>query len=657
MRLLTQLNDKMIYMSMCFILFFFGCIQHLNVLEFLKEPFSFGDEGDGLFNLWLLQKGYIKIFSDYMSEFSNGGIFWPKGGFSYFWSDNLLVYVPFFGIFYFVTQNPFISFSLLTILLFLAAFISSNIFLKSLYTIHRESNGIIKQEKWSLFLIPFFAYFIVFSEAKLRYLQHWQNLSYFWIILMTASFLYISCTNISFHRKSKYFQLIVLAQVCLLYSIPYFAVIGHILLITWLFIQIKIDKILLLDLMKSRYMSLFMGLTSFVFLLWFYIQAPKQTYSNWYIYENSMRWWHLFIPRSGWARTLLSIPFDLPEINHEVCAYLGAGLIFLCIVVAGYNIKAAKAMIANVMKQKSFWFILLLLVSIRIFRIIDIKIGGYLGLIFFTILSFWLFSRIIKKEFSQEKKGLSILVFFLILSYGIASGPGRMFMKNSFNVSIWGFVKIFFSPIENMRAIGRVAGLGQSFLLGTIFLLILAKLHEYSSKNHSSRNFLHGLLAVGLILQLLDPIGTQAHFHRTNLEYLQPNLEEKAWFKSKKTSMVVYPSNPFPLNTFPMLYFSEFPEISLLNGYSAHSTHEWDNMMKMGLNSSEPNLNQLEFAAELGAEYAVIFKWRTSMEHIEKLKMKLLKIEFENSKLAIIDIKRLNNKISSAKNLSPMDSK
>ena len=188
-----------------------------------------------------------------------------------------------------------------------------------------------------------------------------------------------------------------------------------------------------------------------------------------------------------------------------------------------------------------FRSILILFCIMRTYRQIDIDVGGYIGFIFISTSLVWLFSVLFKKEYALEKRSLSILFFFLLLIYGIASGPGRMFMLSNFNVSLWGFLKIFFSPLENMRAVGRIAGIGQSLLLGLTFLLLLGKIKSQINSSGPSKYLWHGLLLTIIIFQFVDPLGTQAYFHRYNLNYLQANSKEKSWLKTVKGSMIVFP--------------------------------------------------------------------------------------------------------------------
>lgn len=67
-----------------------GFHRHLGPYPADNPETFFGDAGDGLFNLWVLEHAANHAGKG-MEVLSDGKIFWPEHADSYWWSDNLLV--------------------------------------------------------------------------------------------------------------------------------------------------------------------------------------------------------------------------------------------------------------------------------------------------------------------------------------------------------------------------------------------------------------------------------------------------------------------------------------------------------------------------------------------------------------------------------------
>jgi len=228
---------------------------------------------------------------------------------------------------------------------------------------------------------------------------------------------------------------------------------------------------------------------------------------------------------------------------------------------------------------------------------------------------------------------LSYIILCLIIIYGIAIGPRSHFIGSPVNPSIWGICAAILPPLTQMRSVGRLAVVGQSLL----FALLLVGLLEALG---SSRKWLRGAAIVGagliIILQTADGWMEVAPLHHYNPENIFPRTEEERWWSEQKGIVAAFPSIPFPLSTREMLYYCGFPDIILLNGYSGHSTPEWDRVMKSGRRWYEPDLRQVTYVEELGADYLAIRKDRVFPEVVETLRKLDRPILFENDRIIVL---------------------
>jgi hypothetical protein len=218
-----------------------------------------------------------------------------------------------------------------------------------------------------------------------------------------------------------------------------------------------------------------------------------------------------------------------------------------------------------------------------------------------------------------------------VVTYGIALGPYEGCLGHRANPSIWGFCSMFLPGVANMRAVGRLAVVGQGFVLALVFLLLLR--HIAGAR--------HRLLVVGgaglIFVQFVEQLDAKANWQRYDIRATTPAEDEAKWFNRASGPILAVPTNPFHRNAQFMLYFGGFPHLSLMNGYSAHSSTTWDAIMRLGQEREEGSEEQIQFAEGRGARCIVAAKGMMDGARTEELRRGPRRILFENDRLLVLE--------------------
>lgn len=617
-------------------LFCTGIYLHVGLEALWESNGIFGDNGDGFFNLWLLEKGNHKLFDFDLKNFTNGGIFWPENNYSYFLSENYLLYAPIYEIMKSLSGNIFQSYSWLSLLLVLAGFLSHYF----LFSVVYKAFTLEGSHPSYKIMIPFLAYFATFSEAKIRYFIHWQNLSYFWLVLCLGSMIAYSAKVYAGRVNQLFFSIIVITPLFLLLSSVYFSLVACTLIVIWSLLQFSLN-------FEKFFRSLFQlkffilaTLLIFATVAYFYTQVKLYKYSEWVAYGYATRFWHLVLPAAGMFREILeSFGIKVPVVDHEACAYIGLGAsmsaVLLFVAFRKQILERGQAML----QSKVFWMTMLLLIATRLIRYFSPAASGFLiVLTLFSLLMYFVLRLRSVQEGNKVVVTFSILGASLLVFYGISFGPLRHYIDRPFNGSLYGLFKTFFPPIGNMRAIGRVAGLGHSALLASLFAAYLLYVQKNSQKKQQGMAITAVIIC--FFLQFSDPLGVKAHRSHYDLSAVTPQIPmNHDWWKDKKGSAVVFPSNPYHHNVSPMLYFSHFSDLNLLNGYSTRSLDHWTKVMEMGRGQAEPTSLQIDYVKNIGTDWILLDKQRVQANIIAKYRKQIASknaTSFEDDKFLVV---------------------
>ena len=563
-------------------LYLLGALLHLKLLSYVDKPFIFGDTGDGFFNMWVmdhttrsLARGEIDVF--------DARIFWPENRNVILWSDNLFVPTAAFALFKTVTGDVMAAFWLTAMLLSAMAFAACFCLFLLVFLIVRHRHP--QCPRRAVLFVPGCSYLACFSSARLDYFSHFQNLSSLWLFVLVAGVL-----GHLYSRRRLFFAAAALAQVILLYSALYFAVLGICFIALWAVFMLALDPRGIPRVLRENLAVVLICLLLFLPLAFAYITVPHDVHDHEVVHSSAMRLHHLVVPRQGLARTVVRALFrDLPATHHESPAYLGTGLL---LALAAIATRAAFALVPR---------------AIPSLRRLRLPTG------------------------SARREPLSPLVAFIVVCaitcYAVASGPRPVAAAGGLDPSPWGVLSLIVPGMRSMRAPGRLAAVGQ----GLLFTLAVLYLFHILATTQGKARLRVVCIAIALsVLQFVDQFGAHCSTTRTDDTHFTPTAGERSFFDGLEGPVLVFPTMPFHRNTYPMLYFSNFPNILLVNGYSARASTLFSRLMKFAEAHGSVNREQLVHARKAGCRHLAICKLRTSKRKVDMMRNSEYPVLFES---------------------------
>jgi len=225
-----------------------------------------------------------------------------------------------------------------------------------------------------------------------------------------------------------------------------------------------------------------------------------------------------------------------------------------------------------------------------------------------------------------------MLALLSLAAFGIAFGPHPGYLDTPVNPSLWGLFSSFTPGLMNMRAVERLAVVGQGILLAVAFILLLTCLYKANRLRKMAMFF----FCATAFFQLLDTSTIRASSYKYDWGVVTPSDEEARFFSQLKGSILFIPSTQFHDNTLSMNYFQSFQNLYLMNGYSARSTPIWDEIMRLGTHHGEGSAQQLELAFAFGVDYLVASRCWLNASVIERLKTEHDSVLFENDRFLVL---------------------
>lgn len=605
-----------------------GVIIALFLAHHYLDAFSYaedriwGDAGDGFFNLWVLNH-VVETLPRQPGSISDGRIFWPDHARSFFWSDNLIVFAPFHAISRFFSDNPFAAFRLTGILLFFFHFAALVFFFYQGLALLCTQGPKMGRTVW---LAPVLAIIAQCSPAVLiNHFLHIQNFA------ATGLFLHLGCMLASLRTSSFCYlpwQFFIILS--LLYCTPYYALTAAILLGAWLIGSWASDADTLKVALWHYRLTLFV-ITALALPMFFaYLTAEGRAgLSAAAIRVYAVTLSDLFLPNTGECRRWLSALTSYnPTVNHERLAWLGPGLLAMCIAMCLRTFFQFKPWTRLSALGPIGWFFLIsFLILIPKTRDLRPFLAWY-GLLMIglgMVLAIIHFAR--RSNQQPLRAGMLYLIMAIGLLYGIALGPRAYYVNQPVNPSIWGFFALWMPGFDSMRAIGRMAYPGQVALILLMAMLAV----NYGRTLKRRRLWFAGFCILCLSAQLWDSHAIRPPEQRHPPEKVIPTSEERAFFESIAGSILVLPAHPFIENTRHMLFFQYFSSINLMNGYSGHSTELWDRLMAL-----KPDAQQ-EVALQAGADYIAIRTDRVSYKPESDQVPKPMSSVFQNDRWLVLE--------------------
>ncbi len=584
-------------MAVAAALYLIGATIHLEIFQ--REPGTiWGDAGDGFFNLWVM-KHVTDSTARGEVQWADARIFWPENEDAFFWSDNLMAFAPVFGLARGLTSDLFDAF-------WWTGLILSALHFGALLFLFTQGYRLVRHRYPTLpdhaaWLIPVFAYLGHFSPATLiNYFMHLQNMASLGIILIMGGALAYGRSG-----QPRWVVLMALAFVSMVCSTPYFAVAGMLIGVTWLLVEIFArGRPFVADL--SRIWWLFpVSAIGVIYPVLGYLRVDRIDHLPSDINTFAIEWSDLIMPAYGLTYRLLQNGMaHISLADHEQIAWLGTGLLVGLLVMALDSWRRGALPGAHWLRSPLGWVVVLslvlLLLKIREFR----PFLAWYGLLFIGLCYAGAVYLLVRaRARSPFVYGVGFSVLIMILLYGVAFGPHGYYLAERANPSIWGFFSLWLPGFTGMRAVGRMAALGQILLL-FLFSVWWWTQRVQAATHRARRTRLMLCIVLICTLQALDHSPVRAVSERFNEALVRPSTDEQDFFSRIEGTLVVFPATPFSRNTAHMLYFSHFPELVLMNGYSGRSTERWDEVMR------------LEHRHGRGAPEAVLEAVRSGVNHV-----------------------------------------
>jgi hypothetical protein len=611
-----------------------GMVRHFTPIFSDLEGSILGDAGDGFFNLWVMTHNSQYFTSGRLQGILDGQIFFPNNANTMLLSDTLYLPSILFTLLEPLGLQGFARFNVTALILGVCSFFAHWLFFHFLWRSRSvESSLKIPNDKsisvnWYYFLVPSFAYLASFSSGRSIYYGHFQNISSFWVVIAITG-----CAGYLENRFSRWLYLAMFAFLAANYSTQYFGVLTAIIVLVFIICLLAEGPIEALRIAKRHWLALTFTVTAFAPLAWLYGRAHGAHSGNLPRSVIGISWKNFLQPVPGTgAFNFLNPKFGpLPWTNHELPAYLGFALIISIAIILVTTFKmwwnCVKVLAKNRFVQL-FVAIFILIAILRDFR----HLTAWPALLTVTVATI---GSLVMGWKWRKRQSVSPVGFYLVaiavLIYGLAFGPSYFFREMHPDPSLWGMWAWLVPGVHKMRAIGRMAPIGHTVLLGIVawmaFRIILA---EKSKKT----NLLFGIIcSVGMLIQACEH-ESDLYITKPSSDVLAFSGDENLFFGSLKEPILAFPVSPFHISTYAMLYFTHYPKINLMNGYSGSSTPQYDELIASGP-PDLPSDRQVAIASTLGVDTFVVFKNLIGKDSMSVLKAKWANSVFENDRFYV----------------------
>jgi hypothetical protein len=586
-------------------LFSAGAFVHLHVGRFPPATTIYGDKGDGLFNLWVLEHVHRNAPQGWQA-LSDGRILHPVPN-SYWRSDNLLVPALLYSLPRALGADTFRAYAWTVWILAALGFAAT-------LALFAELRRDIPCPAWTGLLPPVFAFIVCFSQASLKNHMHFQNLaSVFWICLLLAL--------LRFLRSNATRDLlgIVLSMLFLLASAPYYALLGAGLLgVGGLALLANHHRHPLPALLRQLPVVLPFALV-WVLLVLPYLHSETRDIPLATLRRSALSAEHLITPLSGWIRNLA--PWG-PWPRLHPGGYPGAGLLIACVLCLGWALFHHRRLL-----QKRIVWIPVILFLLSFVKVREIRpFVGWFRLALFAVVALY---GLATRKPSPKQLRLFVLIASAVFVWGTAMGPGRHFSDTHFEPNVWGLFSRLLPGYGSMRELIRFAPLAHLLALALVFRAFLSVA--------TSRTALV-LLVLLTGLQLSENIGTHAVVSPVDPAHLGLDEAEHAFFETLDGVMFIVPAAPFHRNTQHMLRWMTYENLRLINGYSGSSTPELDALIAAENHHGRVSPEQVAAAIAQGADFLCVLRHYVPDPAEEQVRRSFPRL-FENDRFLVVALR------------------
>lgn len=609
----------------CFGLYF-NFIRHLPDLQ----KSIFGDEGDGFFNLWLLE--HVRLFFSHwdLNLLIHTNTFYPENNLTLFWSENQIFPGAIYSLIYFFCQKSILSFNILHFVSVALAYTTHFFLFKKILSWGREviSESYEKQSKrvqqlhdFSLnVLLLIFTYSFTFSMTRMVYTVHFQNQ---WSFLTLVSIFGM----IKILEKSYRLGAVLVcgaATLLCLSSMYYFVTFSMIGLFFGVFLIFSLKKAELSKLIKQSLPSI--GVSSVICLpiLYAYSLTEKNGLGSGSFSKISQ----IFYPFPNTLVFNLLDRFGInlenySQYNHESLIYPGVFLLFLSIPLFLLTLKQAWIFIKSDHSLK-IWLSIILIFNAAAWSLSSkfeskalITTMGVGGLLIYILISFY---RAVERKVLRSE--LALLFISAIVFYSVTLGQSVGFRGHTFNPSFFGIFSLINPGFLAMRAAGRLGVLASAMLCGLTFYYLVIKVKFFKPWVCS---IVIGLGLLHSFEQFQKPYVNTYPVERV----LQLSRDEKEFFSSLSDSILFYPVAPWHKNTYYLLLSQPYENIRLVNGYSGHLPPFLSSILNNSESLRYPSKSLIE-KIKLKSRVLVFAKWAYERKGIEEIQENYTRKIFES---------------------------
>ena len=610
------------------LLFAYGLQTHIRDGARSPTETIYGDLGDGVFNLWVLEHGRNQLQHG-PAALGDGRMFWPEAANTFWWSDSLLAFQPVYGTAYRLTGHPVAAYRWTVLAL---TGLSFSVLCWFFAVVRRLSWP--QAPPWTAWCVPLLAWMAAFSQIRLREYLHFQQFSGIFLVLLFGS-----CVQYLVRGFRRDLVLMGGCLVALAASAPYFAILGACVCLIWYGLVWSDRRENPVKFLVRHGWTL--GGTALLLggMLWPYLQVPAVQYTREDIQRLSMTRAHWVTPLHGWLQNVL--PSGPPRMFPG--GYPGAGILLGGVLWLVYlSLRAdwrsfGRNFFEHFRKMGPVawvWGVVLLLgygIQSRAFRG---PAAGFRVLTMAWALGTWFWWRR-KTGVPPRTRVWTFCLLAAVVVYGIAAGPSHRFRHQWLDPGVWGVFSVWVPGFQSMRGVIRFAVVGQVLLLALLFGVWLTGLQKAGARGRVFL-ILAALLSAGV--QVSETHGMRVVQTRLDPRHITLEADEAAFFEAFTGPLLVTPTKPFHRNTFHMLRWRNSPGVRLVNGYSGRNAPVFEELMTLEMAHGRAAPQMLDRAEAAGVGHYAVFKPYIGAGDVERVRARG-RVVFENQRLLVIALK------------------
>lgn len=572
-------------------MFLIGAWHHLALAPAGELPRIFGDEGDGLFNLWILE--HVRAAAPHgWAALSDGRIFWPENAGAFWWSDNLLFPAALHALLVTLTGDILTAYILSALVLSFFGFLIHGALYVFILRIVREAYPSVPGAV--MWLAPAGAYAAAFSIVRIGDMVHYQTLVSPFLALMVLGGLDVLVSG-----RTRGIVLMGAGLLAVMYSTPYFALLGVCLVAVWvLFLAATRGGVTSMAVRGGWILALLALLLAPV--AWAYLGGQHVEHLREEVLKRAVEPLALVWPG-----------------NRD--AYLGTGLALG--LVAG-----AVALLARWRAPLAAWLTdRRVLAGLALFALTLVNAGElkpWSGAVRLAVLVAGLVALLMWAR-CRGPSPVTLAIAFpaacSALVFAIASGPSTFYRPGQFDPGAWSLAAILLPGFDSIRDLQRFVPVGQGLLLGSLLGLAAAAM---GVANGRWRLVVAAAAMALLLFQSIEAWPSKAIRTPIHPDHLRLTAEEQEAAAALNGPMLVLPTRPFHRNTFTMLTWMHSPGVTLVNGYSGRPSEVFADLMRLEELHGPASDPQIELALGLGVRYLCLVADRIPADRMHGLRQR-----------------------------------